>query len=108
MLNHILPESKDNILCVEIGEVISSSSYNEILEPAIKKILAHHDQARLLIHYSADLPGWEEKAARKDLENMAHIGPRLSKIALINAPEQTLIKWTTLKPLVSGEVRYFQ
>ena len=106
--NRILPESEGNILCIEIRDKISTDFYHNTLEPAIGKILIENEYIKLLIVHMAPSPGWEEEAAEKDLRNLAELGHRVQKIALINPPEKTIIKWTTLQPLLSGPVKIFE
>lgn len=106
--NRILPESEGNILCLEIGERVTLRNYQEIFEPAMKNILAHHPEARAVISYTRPFLGWDIDAAEHDIHTMANVGRNVKKVALIHPPESVINRWQILTPLLGGEVRIFE
>ncbi|PZP55071.1 MAG: hypothetical protein DI586_07995 [Micavibrio aeruginosavorus] len=105
--NRILPESEGNVLCMEIADRVSLDNYTNVLEPAVRKVVEKYGHFRILISYTEPAVGWDIDAAAQDLEAMAELGGKAEKIALINPPERVLIRWQTLRPLLSGELKFF-
>lgn len=106
--NRILPESEGNILCLEIGERVTLKNYQEIFEPAMKEILAHHTDARAVISYTRPFLGWDIDAAEHDIQTMTAVGRNVKKVALVHPPESVISRWQILTPLLGGEVKVFE
>lgn len=105
--NHIMPESEGNVLCLEIADKVSLEAYANVLEPAFKRIITEYGDIRGLLFYKGSFPAWDVDAASQDLHTLSQVGQKIKKLALVNPPEQALIKWQTLKPLLGGELKFF-
>lgn len=106
--NRILPESQGNILCAEIGARVTLEDYDQLFSPKIQEILKEHGSLRTLLHYSRPFLGWDIDAAAKDLAQVSENGSKVEKAALVNPPEQVLMRWKTMQPLLGGELRIFE
>lgn len=102
-----MPESESNVFCLEIADRVTLSIYENVLEPAVRKIIAEYGDIKILLYYSGPFPGWDIDAAARDLQAMTELGRSVKKVALVNPPEQVLLRWQTLKPLVGGEIKFF-
>lgn len=102
-----MPESEGNVFCLEIADRVTLSTYETVIEPAVRKIITEYGDLKLLLFYSGPFPGWDMDAAARDLQAMTELGRFVKKIALVNPPEQVLIRWQTLKPLVGGQIKFF-
>ena len=106
--NRIMPETDERVLCIEVDQRVTLEAYKKVLEPAFRTILAKQGEIRLLLHYSGSFPGWDIDAAAYDLGIMTEVGRLVKKVALIMPPEQVRQRWTTLRPLLGGELKFFE
>lgn len=104
--NHIMEQSRDNILCFRIDKPISAEGYAENFLPRLSDILEKYDNARILLCYE-EFKGWEKSAAIMDLQATAKYGSKIIKIALVNAPEKDILLKDFRKKLVKGEIEFF-
>ncbi len=108
--NRVLPESEGNVLCVEVAGKVTLAGYDKNYVPELERICRDYGELRLLCSYvdPDNFPGWEEKAAEKDLEKFTKHGHKVKKVALVNAPAKAALKWETIGAMGGGEVRKFK
>ncbi len=104
--NVIMPQTDDRTLCIQIERTISSEGYEENFLPRINKMVAEYGEIRVLIYYKK-FQGWEEEAAKNDMETTARFGRKIVKMALVNPPEKVMFKSAIKKPILAGEVKSF-
>ena len=104
-----MSESSDSVLCLEVSHKVTHESYNNLYLPALRKIFEKYGEVRILYFYPDPerFPGWEESAAKQDLENVIEYGKHVGKIALVDAPDMVKKRWDLISPLLRGEVRNF-
>lgn len=105
--NVIMPQTDDKALCIQVERTISSEGYEENFLPRINKMIDEYDEIRLLIYYKK-FQGWEEEAAKNDMETTARFGRKIAKMALVNPPQKEIFQSTIKKPILTGEIRLFE
>lgn len=104
-LNRLMPESEGPVLCYEITKPISLEGY-ELFLKLVRDILERYGEVRVLMYYS-DYQGWEKGAAEMDFASHIEFGPKLVKLAIVNAPEKEIMARIIRKPLTGAELRFF-
>ena len=105
--NRIMPQSEGNVVCLEIADRVTLKTYETVFEPPVHKMIEETGAANILLYYSGPFPGWDIDAAAHDLESMTKLGRFIKKVALVNPSEQIMVRWQTLKPLISGQIKFF-
>ncbi|MBI2235265.1 MAG: STAS/SEC14 domain-containing protein, partial [Micavibrio aeruginosavorus] len=89
-----------------VTKPISHAGFTENFLPRVEAMLAKSGEIRLLVYY-ADFHGWEEQATRDDSLAYVRFGDKVRKIALVAPPEKEMFKSKIKKPIIGGEMRYF-
>ena len=105
--SRILPESKENLMAVEVGDRITLDEYTSIFASVAPEIFGKYETAKLLLKYTRPFHGWECDAAEMDLKMLGEYATRISKIALVDPPENVLPKWRAFKPVI-GQIKCFK
>lgn len=104
--NRILPQSHDNILCVEINEIIESKWFVDNVINNIRDLIEEHGKIRTVIYYK-DFKGWHEDATLDDMEAIVRYGKNIERIALVTPPQKEVAKTTLVNDLLTGEIKVF-
>lgn len=103
----IIEEKCDGfVLVARIHKPISEEGYKENFMPRVKKIIEKYGEFRMLVYYE-DFQGWEKDAASNDLEMLTTYGKQITKVAVVNPPKEEVFRSKVIKPMIGGEVKYF-
>ena len=108
--NIIMPESKGNVLCIEVRGLVTYDYYIGMYLKNLRKILQDFGKARLLFYYPDPdhFLGWETKAADVDFSTFNDYAKDIEKIAIVNTPAIVSQRWDFRLPLLGGEFREFE
>lgn len=104
--NEIMPESDARVLCIRITKPISYDGFKNNFLPHLESLLKTSGEIRLLVDY-ADFRGWEAQAALEDFETFFKFGTKIKKMAFVSPPEKEIFKLKINRPLIGGEIRFF-
>lgn len=104
--NTIMPDTTDQVLCVQVDKVFSEEGYKENFLPRINTMIEKYGEIRVLLNY-VDFKGWEHDAAKEDMVSSAALGNKLKKFALVNPPESEIFQRSMKSELMSGETKFF-
>ncbi len=107
--NKIMPESENNVLCIEVQGLVTYEYYTEMYLANLKKILEKFEKARLLFFYPDpdNFIGWENKAADVDFSTFNQYAKNIEKTAIVNPPAKVSQRWDFRMPVLGGEFREF-
>jgi hypothetical protein len=103
----VMPQSDECTLCVTLKGVVSVPEYEEHFYKPIKSMVESGCKYNLLIHYDPTYVGWDKKAAEMSFQSIIDYGHESRKLAYVNAPDSKMLQVKVAKPLLSGEVRFF-
>ena len=104
---YILPESEKEFLCFDVGHRVTVEEYQAVIKPGYQKVLDKNGEIKLLLNFSVNFLGWDIEAASEDFDYMTSHGKALKKAALVNAPDPVVKRWTTMRPILGGDVKLF-
>ncbi len=104
--NTIMPQTTDRVICIEVDKPISKEGYEENFLPRVVEMIKKHGEIRILVHYK-EFHGWEESAAKLDLQASAEYHSKLKKIALVNTPEKEIFHRKFKQKILGGDVQFF-
>ena len=103
----ILPESDDHTLCLRLNGVISVEDFIENIQTPLTSRVDNGGNYNLMIHYDSDFQGWEKEAAQMSFQSIIDYGLEARKLAYVNAPDSKLLQVKMARPLLGGEIRFF-
>jgi hypothetical protein len=103
----IYPETDDKTLCVSLHGLISKEDYDKCFFKPLEAFVKKGIKFGLLIHYAEDYKGWTPGAADSSFRSIIDHGKDARKMAYVNPPESKIFQVKMAKPLLGGEVRYF-
>ncbi len=104
--NTIMPESDERTLCIRVEKPISKEGYTLNFLPRLNKMIDRTGEIRILVYFQS-YHGWEPEAALEDMDATLQFGDKLAKLALVNPPEREVLQRLIKKPLLRGDVRFF-
>jgi hypothetical protein len=104
----ILPESDERTLCVSLRGVVALEEYEEFLYKPLQEVAAKDRKYGLLIHYAKGYKGCSREAADKSFKSIIEYGKNARKLAYVNPPESKIFQVKMAKPLLGGEIRFFE
>lgn len=105
--NTVMPETDDRTVCMEVDKPISLEGYKDNFLPHVENIMEKHGELRILVYFK-EYKGWEEEAAKFDIEQTLHYGKHITKLAYVNPPEKIIFANKVRKPLIKGEIKFFE
>lgn len=104
----VLPQTDESTLCVTLRGVVSLKSYEECFYKPLKAIMEKGDQFNLLINYDQSYEGWSREAAELSFQSIIDFGGWARKLAYVNPPDSKRFQVNVTRPLLGGEVRFFE
>lgn len=103
----VLAESDDTTLCLRLTGMIGADEFDRYFHQEIEKRVANNDYFNMLVEYDSNFKGWEPEAAERNFKSILSLSSKPRKLAYINPPEQKIVLMKYAKPLLSGEIKYF-
>jgi hypothetical protein len=105
--NHFVPEwSNGPVIAFDIAHPISVDGFREKFLPVLEEKINEYGEVRILLHFT-EYQGWEEAAARLDLDTTARFGRYVTKLAVVNPTRTVILLYKVKEPLLNGEARFF-
>lgn len=103
----ILPESNDETLCVRMSNLVDSLDYDQFFHQEIVRRKNENGIFNLLVWYDDTFVGWTPDGADANFKSITMMGPYSGRVAYVNADENKIFLMKMTKPIISGEIRYF-
>ncbi|MBX9851970.1 MAG: STAS/SEC14 domain-containing protein [Cytophagaceae bacterium] len=98
-------EGKENLIFTHASGNITREDYKKII-PALEDKIVHFSKVRWYFEMD-DTHKWEPGAVWQDLKFDLKSGRRIEKIAIVGASKSESFLTKLLKPLIKGEVKFF-
>lgn len=105
-LNRLMEESEGCLLCYTVNQPVDSEGYKNRFLPLAQKIIAEYGELRFFVVYE-EYKGWEEEAARMDVNTAMELGKYYGRMALINPPQSVVFQRKLKDSLYGGEYRIY-
>lgn len=103
----VLPETGEETICLRLTGTITTDDFIQNFDNLVKDRVGKYGRYNLFAYYDADFQGWEPEAADLSFKCISTLGKMVVRAAYINPPESRFLMMKILKPILTGEVRYF-
>ncbi len=104
--NKVELDSTGRVVCVRIDKMISGEGYRQILRPILQSVIQKHGELRILVQFDR-YKGRDAAAAKEDMITLAKIGTFITKLGLINPPEEEVFRRAMSSNTIGGELKFF-
>ena len=104
----VLPESDEKTLCVTLKGVVTLDDYKKRFYDRLKTIHEKNGGYNLLINYDESHKGWDKEAAEMSFQSIIDVGKDAKKLAYVNAPDSKMLQVKISRPILGGEIRFFE
>ncbi len=104
----VLPQTDDQMLCVEFSGLIRADDFRREFRNNLEKTIKTHGFYDVLIVHAPSFKGWEPEAADESLHTVMDLAKYGRRRAMVNPPEKiVLMQKVSGDKLFGGETRYF-
>ena len=104
----LLRHSDANAIAFRAHDLLTDADYQEVLIPAVEKMLESHPKIRVLLDCDEEFRGWEPKALWDDAKLGMQHKHQFERMALVGGPLMAQWGAKLANHMMEGEVKTFE